>query len=434
MKPLVSVIMTAYNEEKYIAEAIQSILNQTYKNLELIIVNDGSTDRTLDIIKKFSDNRIKLINNKRNLGASESSNRGIEIAKGKYIARMDADDISLPSRIEKQIDFLEYNTDIHVIGTWIKVIFEDLIESNVLWKYDFDSEKIRSSLIFNPGVAHPTLMFRREVLVNTKYNTSYGSAIDYDLYSRLPREVKFSNIQETLLYYRRHDNQMSTGITSKQQQNAKRVRLKMLKKMGVTPTKLELELHQEISNGIISNFSLSEMIVWLEKLVYTNNNTKFFKTKEFKEVVTNKLYSLIINNDIFNKYDLDRYYNSFLSDGRKLPESNLNITEVINSLREKKITRVAVFGTKRVGLFLEQQLTSNGITVSCFLDNSKPKQGLTINNLTIESPQWLLDNMNNIDAIIVTVIGNHSKEVIKSLETLTDNSIKIISWDQLISI
>lgn len=434
MRPLVSVVMTAYNAEKYIAEAIQSILDQTYKNLELIIVNDGSTDRTLEIINSFDDNRIRLVNNERNLGAAESSNKGIEIVQGKYIARMDADDISYPNRIEKQVNFLEQHEDIHVVGTFLKVVYEDTDEPDIVWKYSIDPKIIRSALIFNPGVAHATLMFRREVFNTVKYDTSLCSAIDYDLYCRLSRNIKFSNIPEILYIYRRHKNQMSTGINSKQQKNAKKIRLKMLQNMGVVPTESELELHQEISNGIINNFSLSEIIFWLEKLVYMNDTTKFFPTEEFKEVIANKLYSLIVNSDIFNEHDLKRYYFSFLSDGRKLPESSLNVKGVINFLYRKNFSRVAIFGTKRVGLFVEQQLTSNGITVKCFLDNSKQKQGLRINNLTVESPQWLLDNMHNIDAVLVTVLGHHSKEIVNSLAKLTNNNVQIISWDQLIKI
>ncbi|MDD4353774.1 MAG: glycosyltransferase family A protein, partial [Candidatus Nanoarchaeia archaeon] len=115
----ISVIMSAYNTERYIAEAIESILNQTFKDFEFIIIDDGSTDDSLKIIKRYvkKDRRIKLIHNKKNIGLTKSLNKGLKIAKGQYIARMDADDISLPQRFQIQYDFLEKNKDIFLIGT-----------------------------------------------------------------------------------------------------------------------------------------------------------------------------------------------------------------------------------------------------------------------------------------------------------------------------
>lgn len=434
MKPLVSIVMTVFNEEKYIAEAIESILNQSYSHFEFIIVNDGSTDNSLDIIKSFKDGRIKIINNLENLGAAVSANKGIEIASGKYIARMDSDDISFPSRIEKQVNFLEENTEIHVVGTWIKVIFENLNERSFIWRYYSDPEKIRSSLIFNPGVAHPTLMFRRGVFIESKYNSNLDSAIDYDLYSRLSKEIKFSNIQETLLLYRRHDNQMSTGINSKQQQNAKRIRNNLLRKIGIKPTEIELELHQQISNNQMGNFHLSEIIIWLEKLVYSNKKAKYFSEEDFIDIISDKLVGLINHNDIIDSNDLKCYHKSFLSMKRKLPETELNMNAVKQYLISKGISNVAIFGTKRIGLFLNQQLTSMGVNVKCFLDNSIQKQGKVISNKTIESPKWLIENKDKIDAVIISVIGEHSKEVIESLNNLTNNVIDVIDWAQLISI
>ena len=109
--PLVSILMPVYNSEKYLREAIKSILNQTFTNFELIIINDGSTDNSLKIIKSFKDNRIKIIKNKGNLGLIKTLNKGIDLAQGKYIARMDADDIAMPKRLEKQIAFFNENPD-----------------------------------------------------------------------------------------------------------------------------------------------------------------------------------------------------------------------------------------------------------------------------------------------------------------------------------
>ena len=118
--PQISVVMPAYNAEKYITEAIDSILFQTFKDFEFIIINDASTDSTKDIIESYKDPRIKLVNNEQNKGVAKSLNIGISVACGKYIARMDADDIALPERFQKQFDFMEQHPNIDVCGSWAK--------------------------------------------------------------------------------------------------------------------------------------------------------------------------------------------------------------------------------------------------------------------------------------------------------------------------
>jgi glycosyltransferase involved in cell wall biosynthesis len=122
--PKVSVVMSVYNGEKYLCEAIDSILNQTFENFEFLIVNDGSTDRTLEILQSYRDPRIKVINNERNIGLTASLNKGLKIAKGEYVARMDADDVSFPHRLEQQKAFLDRNPRVAMVGSWAEVIDE----------------------------------------------------------------------------------------------------------------------------------------------------------------------------------------------------------------------------------------------------------------------------------------------------------------------
>lgn len=132
--PLIYVVMSCYNREKYVVEAIESILNQTYTNFEFIIIDDCSTDNTFEIVKEYAkkDNRILALKNDKNYCYVHSLNKGIEIAKGKYIARMDDDDISLPERFEKQVEFLEKNEDIIALGTFIEIFSDDMKKYN-LW-------------------------------------------------------------------------------------------------------------------------------------------------------------------------------------------------------------------------------------------------------------------------------------------------------------
>lgn len=211
-KPLISVIMPVYNYEVYVEEAIKSILNQTYSNFEFIIVDDASRDNSRGIIRNYQKQypqRIKLISLKKNLncGGDRCANVGIKIARGKYIARMDADDIALPTRLEKQVEFLESNPDIFLVGSNAYVIDK---EGKIMGeKTEPESnEKIYSNyLTFHPLI-HPSCMYRRKLnrKKNFQYEITYKSNNDYLTFFKLICEnYKFTNIKEKLLLYRIHE-------------------------------------------------------------------------------------------------------------------------------------------------------------------------------------------------------------------------------------
>ena len=205
--PKISVVMSTYNAERYLAEAIESILNQTFKDFEFIIINDGSTDDSSKIIKNYAkkDKRIVVINNKENIGLIKSLNKGIKRAIGKYIARMDADDISMPNRFQVQFDFLEKNQDIFLVGTRAFLIDDSgkrLGKTHV--KNDFKIiRKILES--GNNCFIHSSIMFRKGS--DVRYREKAMHCEDYDLYLQLLlKRKKFSNIDMPLLEYRISSN------------------------------------------------------------------------------------------------------------------------------------------------------------------------------------------------------------------------------------
>lgn len=199
MNPKISVVMPVYNGERYLKEAMESVLNQTFKDFEFIIINDGSTDSTEKIIQGFSDPRIVYLDNGGNLGLSRSFNRGIQVARGEYIARMDADDISLPDRFEKQIKFLEANPQIGVLGSNIKII-----GTNKIFKRPENHKAIKWQSLLSTPVVHPTVMARANILKNNPYDDKLHNSEDYELWSRLifEKDAGFANLQEPLLLYR----------------------------------------------------------------------------------------------------------------------------------------------------------------------------------------------------------------------------------------
>jgi glycosyltransferase involved in cell wall biosynthesis len=208
----ISVLMPVFNGQEYIAEAIDSILNQSCNNFELIIIDDGSSDNSKNIIESYKDNRIKYIRNNINQGAHAARNVGIKISQGKYIAIMDSDDISLPNRLEIQYNFMEDNPGFGLCGGQAISFGDGKTRKPMLAITDaFTHNDIALELMFRCPFVHPTIMLRKEIL--TKNNILYENTPieDYQLYARLLSHTKFKNLQDTLIYYRRHKQQLTAN-------------------------------------------------------------------------------------------------------------------------------------------------------------------------------------------------------------------------------
>ncbi len=233
--PLVSVVMPAYNAEKYIPEAIESILNQTFQDFEFIIIDDGSTDRTWEIIQEYAkmDGRIISVRNEKNLKICKTLNKGVGLSKGIYIARMDSDDWSCPDRFEKQVEFMEKHEDVVVSGGYVEVTDENL-STLYLKKYPTLDKDIRKKMfIYNP-FTHPCVIFRSEIIKSEDpiYNHDFYDAEDYDLYFRLGKKGKLANINKVLLKYRVSSGSVSYKRHARQGLITFLVRLKAVFKYG----------------------------------------------------------------------------------------------------------------------------------------------------------------------------------------------------------
>lgn len=200
-KPEISVIMPVYNAEQFLDKSIRSILDQTFRNFEFIIIDDGSIDKSKTIIRGYQkkDKRIKLIRNIRNLGLQKTLNKGLNAARGKYIARMDADDISLLRRLEMQKKYLDKNKEIFLVGSSAIVIDKMGERLGVFRKYD-NYKKVRKKLEKNNCIIHPSIMFRNK---GFKYRTGFKASEDYDLYLRiLSSGERITNLPYFLIQYR----------------------------------------------------------------------------------------------------------------------------------------------------------------------------------------------------------------------------------------
>ena len=209
-QPLVSVLMPAYNSEKTLCRAMDSILNQTYKNIVVVVVEDGCTDTTVALLDDYvaRDDRIKIYPNGENLGVARSLNRGIDLCEGKYIARMDADDFSYPERIEKQVAFMESREDVSILGSFRRIIYND---HSVVEERPCSDDEIKVELLFNIFASHPTVMLRtKDFKEHSDWRYPVTPTEDYDLFASLCTKVKFANIPEPLIDYYKSDEQATT--------------------------------------------------------------------------------------------------------------------------------------------------------------------------------------------------------------------------------
>ena len=277
--PKVSVVMPAYNAEKYIGEAIDSILNQTFTDFEFIIIDDGSSDRTADIVKSYTDPRIRLLVNERNSGIVVSLNRGLQNATGKYIARMDSDDFSRSDRIKKQVDFLDNHPEVIALGTSFSTFGEGIKSRQV--KCEADARKAKVELIFSPCMAHPTAMIRKNILDNygIKYNEAYVGTEDYALWWELAKYGDIKYLIEDLFKYRIHKSQVSRVRNEASVKRFKKLIEERMSFFDIVLSEEEQDAFLDYTSGYAEKFSIDKVNTFmsiLKRIKQWNRKSRYY--------------------------------------------------------------------------------------------------------------------------------------------------------------
>lgn len=231
--------MSVYNGAAYLRPAIESILAQTFADFEFLIVDDASTDDSVAIIESYHDPRIVLIRNEQNSGLAASLNRIIDQARGTYLARMDADDVSLPERLATQVTFLESHPDVVLVGS-----FAQIMNSSLLMRQPTTHDTLAPHLLFRTSFIHPTVVFRRAFLMKhaLRYDTAFRQTQDYELFTRIARIGTVANIPKVLLLYRQHEKQASHEKLANQIENARTIMRREFETFGLSLTEEELDL------------------------------------------------------------------------------------------------------------------------------------------------------------------------------------------------
>lgn len=274
--PKVSVLMPAYNSEKYIAEAIESILNQTFADFEFIIINDGSTDNTAKIVQKYakSDKRIRFINHTKNKGLIAVLNEGLGLCVGEYIARFDSDDISLPERFARQVEYMDAHPECGVVGAWINQFDTDIKQGNI-YRYPPKS-KMFDFIIKGCLVAHPVTMIRKSVLDENKikYNPAYKYAEDYGFWIQIAQHTEIHNVQQILLNYRWYGDNISIVHSQEQSKCTEQIRRDALQKMIACPNELTKLLR--MTRELNERFYLFRFLPIIRRKQYSITKTKYY--------------------------------------------------------------------------------------------------------------------------------------------------------------
>lgn len=260
-RPLVSILMPCYNAEAHLEEAMKSILEQTYCDLEIIAINDCSTDATSSILHNMAekDNRIKVYDNDQNLKLIKTLNKGVALCNGNYIARMDSDDIALPQRIEKEVDFLEKNKDYDIVSSLFLAFRTDNPSKKDLHHNPLKYEDLQAYMLFKSGICHPAVMMRKRIFTDLglSFEMEYLHVEDYALWSKAVYKTKIANIGEPLLLYRVHANQVSSLNEKLQIDNKKKVFKIHCQQLGLPTDDVFLDIYASVAEAIPSQKSLT---------------------------------------------------------------------------------------------------------------------------------------------------------------------------------
>ncbi|WP_054969954.1 glycosyltransferase family 2 protein [Alicyclobacillus ferrooxydans] len=278
MTPKISIILPVYNGEGYIGTAIESMLNQTFSDFELIVIDDGSTDGTVDVVRTYHDPRVRLEANPKNQGLVAVLNQGMALGTGKYLARMDADDISLPERLERQYVFMEDHPEVSFLAANAYILGTDDVRA-----FPSHHEDIRASLLFYNDIIHSAVVVRRDDWIkhNFSYPAGYPHAEDYGLWATVAEQVQFHNLQEPLLYCRLHEGQVSTQYRSLQFNSGTSLQRELLTTLGVSFTEEELAVHTNCKayrgDPLLSG--------WCDKVLSVNTQTHVYDQGALERVV-----------------------------------------------------------------------------------------------------------------------------------------------------
>lgn len=400
---MVSIITSVYNCEDYVHEMIDSILNQTYSDWEMIIIDDASTDNTWEKVSQYNDHRIIKIRNNNNVGLTINLNKALSICRGDYIVRIDGDDIACSERLEKQVKYMDEHSDVVLSGGWM----QSFGNAHGIFRSALEDDILKINLLFNAIMFHPTFIIRKECLESNKikYNEQLRYAQDYNLEYQLGQVGKLANIPEIVMKYRIHRGQVSCAKRYEQKKNADFTRRLLLGDLGITLSDIEMEYWSRFCLLDYHELDMIEKkcIEKIGKLILTNNILKELYPQELLENILQQRiaeYFAACEKAIETKKQdevNDKYFSLFamMNQWVKIKQEEKKIESF---LKQHNYYAIAIYGMGEIGETLLRELCGSDIVVKYGIDR---RASSIFANCKVVSPETDLDE---IDAIVVTAI------------------------------
>jgi len=291
ISPRVTVLIPVYNREKYVAAAIESILAQSFIDFELLLIDDGSTDGSVGIMRSYTaDPRVRLVRNEHNLGIPKTRNQGIELARGEYIAMLDSDDWAYPCRLEKQVTFLDRHRDFAVVGAWATEMDEKGQPLSRDKRRFVSPGELQSRLLFRCSLCNSSIMARKAILQDYGYREQYAVCEDFDLFVRVAKNYKLGTLPETLVRRRTHAGNIGREKAQLMKAKNQEIASAQLTELGVTFTATDLKRHFVLSHMTKLQFTpdreyLEWADAWLQKLQKVNHRVLCYPAQAFARLV-----------------------------------------------------------------------------------------------------------------------------------------------------
>lgn len=289
--PTITVFMAVYNTASYLSEAIESILSQTFSDFELLIINDGSTDNSEDILKKYTDPRIRVLNNETNRGLYFTRWRGVQEAKGAFFAILDSDDIAMPERLAVQYEYMTHNPDVAMCGTGTVLI-------NSKGEVTEESSHLPGDqnvlMVFQNVLTNSSVMMRTEIVRKLGSYREYDPAEDYDLALRIAEKFRIANLDEVLVKYRIHETNTSYNNTEKLFRSLIGIVADMHARLGIPKNEKLIKAHSSYFTGNESGLTVSDYYKLFTGLKAANERLKIYNSEELAKLLFKKWYEVII--------------------------------------------------------------------------------------------------------------------------------------------
>ena len=301
--PKVTVGMAVYRGEAYIAEAINSVLAETFQDWELLLVNDASPDSSLEVIRSFTDPRIRLLENEMNQGLVRVRNRIMVEARGTYLAWLDQDDLTMPNRLATQVAYLDANPDIAVCGSWTQMRYESHDGSVTMTteRLPVTNNQIRATMVFLNPIACNTVMMRRSALAERQlmFREQFGNTLDYDMWSNASDTMRVCNLPVALAAYRVHGSQTSQGAAlDLMNDQALQVQIDLIERaLGIQMNDEDRRIHRSatIAPLVVGKLDqLEDIARWFGRLKRANDSTGSFERMEFNQALARQWTTVVL--------------------------------------------------------------------------------------------------------------------------------------------